>query len=160
MCSQAERTGRRAGIIIISSTASFQPSPAMATYAAAKAFLLHFGESLEAELRDAPVDVVSICPSFTRTEFFARASLDPPPPYAASPEAVACEALAALGDRPVHICGGRIPGVGLLAARSPRAAQAIKLLFARNPALRMWQWPRAAFRRSRRHKSPPVRRSA
>jgi len=164
MCSQAEHAGRRAGVIIVSSTASFQPGPMMATYAAAKAFLLHFGESLAAELRDEPVDVVSICPSFTRTEFFARASLDPPPPYASSPEVVAREALAALGDHAVHICGGRFPGVGLLAARSPGAAQAIKLLFARNPALRMWQWTRAALAqrsyRARRRNGPTERRSA
>ncbi len=144
MCAEADRAGRRAGIIIVSSTASFQPGPTMATYAAGKAFLLHFGESLAAELRDAPVDVVAVCPSFTRTEFFVRASLMPPPPYASTPEAVAREAFAALGARPVHICGGRLPGLRFIATCNAGAAQAIKLLFARNPALRMWQWPRAA----------------
>jgi short-subunit dehydrogenase len=145
MCSEADRTGRRAGLIIVSSTASFQPGPTMATYAAGKAFLLHFGESLAAELRDMPIDVVTVCPSFTRTEFFARASLPPPPSYSSSPDAVAREALTALGARTVDICGGRLPGLRFIATRNPGLAQSIKLLFARNPALRAWQWPRAAF---------------
>ena len=121
MRSEAVRTGHRAGIIIVSSTASFQPGPTMATYAAGKAFLLHFCESLAAELRDAPVDVVALCPSFTQTEFFVRASLRSPPSHASSPETVAREALAALGDRPVHICGGRLPGLRFIANHAPGA---------------------------------------
>jgi short-subunit dehydrogenase len=40
----------RGGIINIASNASFQPLPAMATYAATKAFVLHFSEALSYEL--------------------------------------------------------------------------------------------------------------
>src|SRR5882757_8663653 len=41
---------RKGGIINIASNASFQPLPAMATYAATKAFVLHFSEALSYEL--------------------------------------------------------------------------------------------------------------
>src|SRR5258708_22722731 len=40
------RNRRSGGIINIASNASFQPVPAMATYAATKAFVLHFSEAL------------------------------------------------------------------------------------------------------------------
>ncbi len=65
---------RRGGIINIASNASFQPLPAMATYAATKAFVLHFSEALSFELADSGVQVMAACPGPTATEFFAGTS--------------------------------------------------------------------------------------
>ena len=62
---------RKGGIINIASNASFQPLPAMATYAATKAFVLHFSEALSHELADYGVHVMAACPGPTATEFFA-----------------------------------------------------------------------------------------
>jgi short-subunit dehydrogenase len=62
---------RRGGIINIASNASFQPLPAMATYAATKAFALHFSEALSYELADSGVHVMAACPGPTATQFFA-----------------------------------------------------------------------------------------
>jgi short-subunit dehydrogenase len=62
---------RKGGIINIASNASFQPLPAMATYAATKAFVLHFSEALSYELADYGVHVMAACPGPTATEFFA-----------------------------------------------------------------------------------------
>src|SRR5258708_34927999 len=65
------RNRRSGGIINIASNASFQPVPAMATYAATKAFVLHFSEALSYELAGDGVRVMAACPGPTATNFFA-----------------------------------------------------------------------------------------
>jgi short-subunit dehydrogenase len=62
---------RRAGAIInVSSTASFQPVPYTAVYAATKAFVTSFSMSLAEEARPYGIRVVTLCPGGTRTNFF------------------------------------------------------------------------------------------
>lgn len=61
---------RRGRILNVASTAGFQPLPWMATYAAAKAFVLHLSEALAVELRPYGVTVTCLCPGRTATEFF------------------------------------------------------------------------------------------
>jgi len=58
------------GIINLASNASFQPLPYMATYAATKAFVLHFSEALGYELAGNGVHVMAACPGPTATHFF------------------------------------------------------------------------------------------
>ncbi|MES2149810.1 MAG: SDR family oxidoreductase [Pseudomonadota bacterium] len=60
----------KGGIINLASNASFQPVPAMATYAATKAFVLHFSEALNYELAGDGVHVMAVCPGPTATSFF------------------------------------------------------------------------------------------
>jgi short-subunit dehydrogenase len=60
----------RGGIINIASNSAFQPLPYMATYAASKAFVLHFGEALQHELNHTGVRVMTACPGPTATSFF------------------------------------------------------------------------------------------
>lgn len=59
----------RGAILMLASTASFQPVPYLTVYGATKAFDLMLGEGLAAELRGTGVDVLSVCPGVTRTEF-------------------------------------------------------------------------------------------
>jgi uncharacterized protein len=66
----AMSTRGRGGIINIASNSAFQPLPYMATYAATKAFVLHFGEALQHELSDTGVRVMTACPGPTATSFF------------------------------------------------------------------------------------------
>jgi hypothetical protein len=132
MLQAARSGGRRAGIIIVSSTAAYGAMPEVATYAASKAFGLHFAESLAAELAGAPADVLALLPGYTATEFFARAGMAAPA-KADSPEQVAREALQALGRRRVHFVGTRWPD--------------LKLFLARNPVLKIWRLPRLLRRR-------------
>ena len=61
---------RAHGIIInVCSTAAYQPMPYMATYAATKAFLLHFTVALASEARESGVTVLAHCPGPTQSEF-------------------------------------------------------------------------------------------
>jgi short-subunit dehydrogenase len=60
----------RGGIINIASNSAFQPLPYMATYAASKAFVLHFSEALQHELSPRGVRVMTACPGPTATSFF------------------------------------------------------------------------------------------
>jgi short-subunit dehydrogenase len=56
-------------LVVVSSAAAWQPVPFMATYAATKAFELHFAEAVAEELRGTGVRAVAVCPGPTRTEF-------------------------------------------------------------------------------------------
>lgn len=61
---------RRGGIINIASTAAYQPLPGMATYAAAKAFVLSFTEAVWKEAQPYGVKVTALSPGATESEFF------------------------------------------------------------------------------------------
>ncbi|WP_338890231.1 SDR family oxidoreductase [Rhodococcus sovatensis] len=63
--------GRRNGIIVnVASTTAFQPVPTLAVYAAAKAFVLSFSQSLWYESAPHGVRVFALNPGPTHTEFF------------------------------------------------------------------------------------------
>jgi short-subunit dehydrogenase len=66
----------RGGIINVSSLAGYQPTPLNATYGATKAFVTSFSHALHEEVRGTGVNVMVLCPGFTRTEFQERAGLD------------------------------------------------------------------------------------
>jgi len=61
-------------ILIVSSVASFQPSPRYAVYAASKTFVDNFGAAVNAELRGSGVSVTVVCPGTSPTEFGQVAS--------------------------------------------------------------------------------------
>lgn len=63
-------------ILNIASVAGYLPSAGSATYAATKAFVNSFSESLHQDLLGAGVSVTCVCPGFTRTEFQQRADYD------------------------------------------------------------------------------------
>jgi len=61
---------RGAGAVInVASTASFQPIPVQAVYAATKAFVRSFSEAVSAEVRGTGVTVTALCPGPVATEF-------------------------------------------------------------------------------------------
>jgi uncharacterized protein len=61
---------RRSGyIMIVASTAAFQPVPYISTYAATKGFDLLFAEGLAEEVRRYGVRVCALCPGSTASEF-------------------------------------------------------------------------------------------
>ena len=70
---------RRSGTIInVSSAAGFQPIPFMAVYAATKAFVTSFSESVAEENRPFGIRVLALCPGSTKTNFFKASNIERP----------------------------------------------------------------------------------
>src|SRR5580704_16736680 len=60
---------RRGGVLIVASTASYQPVPYLATYGATKAFDRMLAEALAEEVKRHGVRVSALCPGPTESEF-------------------------------------------------------------------------------------------
>jgi len=89
----------RGALINVSSGTAFVPSLYNAAYSGTKAYLAILSLTIAEELRNSGIEVVTVFPGFTRTEFQARAQFDasnvPQFLWQDAPEVVA-EALAAL----------------------------------------------------------------
>jgi uncharacterized protein len=97
----------RGAIVNVASTASFQPVPYMATYAATKAFVLSFSEALWEENRSHGLKVMALCPGVTNTGFFTASGMERPPMRAIQePNEVVDTALRALGRGKSHVVSG------------------------------------------------------
>lgn len=99
----------KGGIINVASMAAFQAIPYNATYAATKAFVLHFTEAVHEEAREHGVHVTCVCPGPVRTEFQQVAGVDTsslPSISWTSVDTVVTTALSALGaNRAIAIPG-------------------------------------------------------
>jgi short-subunit dehydrogenase len=106
MMERAHTGKTRAGVVVVSSISAFLPVPRLATYAASKAFNLHYAEALAADLEGQPVDVLALCPGFTNTKFGERSGMKPWMFHgAAKPERVARAALRGLGRKRIVLVG-------------------------------------------------------
>jgi uncharacterized protein len=119
---------RRGAIINVASLAGFLPGSAGHTlYAAAKAWMIRFSESLALECEADDVRVCALCPGFTYSEFHdvtgARAQLAALPGWMwMSAERVVREGLAAIAARRlIHIPGRINRIVAALAGCLPRS---------------------------------------
>ena len=99
----AMRARGRGALIILASTAGYQPLALAAVYGATKAFDLMLAEALWAENRGSGVDVLAVSPGPVDTEFQTVAGETPHP--GATPEQVVSASLAALGQKPSVIIG-------------------------------------------------------
>ena len=69
---------RNSGAIVnIASTASYQPVPGMAVYAATKAFVRSFTAAVWGEVSNTNVRVIAVSPGATKTDFFDIAGTQP-----------------------------------------------------------------------------------
>ena len=132
---------RGGAVILVASTAAWQPTPWLATYGASKAFLLHWGLAVREEWRRAGIGMTVLCPGPTKTEFFSVAGMDQKPSGVGmhSAEFVARKGLEGwAGSRAVVV-----PGLlnGLMVALSCRLP-------------RSWQGPVAGFILKRFRKPP------
>lgn len=94
-------------VLNVSSVAAFMPQPQLATYSAAKRFVLDFSRALDAELGDVDIHVTALCPRFMRTAFLDHAGADD--------VAARMSRLTGFED------AGRVAERGLAAARAGRA---------------------------------------
>ena len=133
---------RRSGALLLTgSTAGLQPVPTVATYAASKAFINTFAESLHVELRGTGVGCTLLAPGPTRTEFTGVAAVTHIEKHRwmawADPDRVAADAVAGL-ERGARVV---VPGVlgkaqAVVGRCTPRAALFPILRVAILPALR------------------------
>jgi short-subunit dehydrogenase len=105
---------RRGHIVQVASLAGLLPgAPTNTLYAAAKAFLVRFSESLSAELAGTGVQVTAVCPGLTHSEFHdtmgpsARLQRVPEAAWQTADE-VAREAIAAMARGSVVCVTGRL----------------------------------------------------
>lgn len=69
----AQKEGK---ILQLASIASYQPTPLLAVYAASKAFVLSFTDSLINELQGTGVTMTALIPGATNTDFFRKANAE------------------------------------------------------------------------------------
>jgi uncharacterized protein len=126
---------RRSGaVLIVSSSLGLQPAARYATYGAAKAFGLAFGESLHTELRHSNVAVTTLCPGPVATDFF---SVNGPQPAQAFPRL--------LWQRPDAVARAAIDGLAhnrrvVIPGTAMRALMASGRLAPRTLQLRVTNW--------------------
>ena len=66
----------RGKIMLVASTAAFQPGPGMAVYYASKSYVLSFGRAIGYELHGTGVTVTTLCPGPTESEFVKVANME------------------------------------------------------------------------------------
>ncbi len=124
---------RRGGILLMSSLSGTVGSAFLSHYAATKAYLLILAEGLWEEWRPHGVDVLACCPAAIRTPNYVASLQDRagrPQVAAMSPQAVAAEALAALGKQ-----ASVVPG-----AQNRMSAFMLGRLLPRSLAIRLTGW--------------------
>jgi len=95
---------KKGAVVFLGSMVAFQPTPMMATYSATKAFNLLLGEALWYEMRKYNIDVLSLNPGGTSTEFQRIADVDTGPSVRTAEQVVAT-ALKSLGKKPGVVDG-------------------------------------------------------
>ncbi len=100
---------RRGAILLVSSLSGWMAQPYMASYGAAKAYILQLGAALHEEMKDQGVDVSVLSPGPTDTPMAAKTGIDfgSMGMSVMKPEDVARTALAALGNRADAVPGFR-----------------------------------------------------
>lgn len=110
---------KKSGIIInLSSVAAFQPLAYLSNYAASKAFVINFTEALWAEYTSEGIQILSLCPGPTETNFFKIMGVKSHKEKLDDPKIVVEKALKALDQKKIYtICG---PISNFLSSQLPR----------------------------------------
>ena len=116
---------RNFGIVVnVASTASFQPVPGMAVYAATKAFVRSFTEAVWGEIDSPNVRVFAVNPGATKSEFFEVAGGEPSVGMAPTVDVITATMrhIDSRASKPSVVVGGRNAFMSWMAARLPAKA--------------------------------------
>ena len=115
----------KGGVVMVASTIAYQATPYMAHYTASKAHNLFFGESIWYELKQTGIDVITLCPGPTDTQFADVAVVKAPRGMSVTP--VVRLTLAKLGRRP-RVIPGLLNRFGALMSKfAPRRLNAVMM---------------------------------
>ncbi|HEV7723193.1 MAG TPA: SDR family oxidoreductase [Iamia sp.] len=130
-------------VLNVASVAAFQPLPGQAAYAAAKAFVLSYTDSLHAELKGSGVTATSLCPGPVETAFGAAAGFSDAETDGAlpkfmweTPEAVAKAAVEGMAKGRRVVIPGAANAVGAYAGRIAPKSLLVPILARQHPALK------------------------
>lgn len=130
-------------ILNVASVGAFQPLPGQAAYAAAKAFVLSYTDSLHAELKGTGVSATSLCPGPVKTGFGEAAGFSQDETDGALPkfmwetaEDVAKAAVEGMAKGRRVVIPGAANVVGAYAGRIAPKSLLVPLLARQHPALK------------------------
>lgn len=96
---------RKGAVVFLGSVVSHQPTPLMASYAATKVFNTFLADALWYEMREHNIDVLSLHPGATDTEFQRISKTAENPQGVRTPKQVVDTAMKALGKKPEVVDG-------------------------------------------------------
>ena len=133
----------RGAVLNVASTAAFQPLPGQAGYAAGKAFVLSYTQSLVGELRGSGVTATALCPGPVKTGFGPRAGFSDQDAEDALPAVmwvdaaeVARAAIAGLDDGRMVVIPGVANKVGAAFSQVTPRSLLLPILTRSHPGLR------------------------
>lgn len=133
----------RGAVLNVASVGAFQPLPGQASYAAAKAFVLSYTDSLHAELKGTGVSATSLCPGPVETNFGEAAGFSQDETEGALPafmwetaEDVAKAAVEGMAKGRRVVIPGVANAVGAYAGRLAPKSLLVPILARQHPALK------------------------
>lgn len=133
----------RGAVLNVASVGAFQPLPGQASYAAAKAFVLSYTDSLHAELKGTGVTATSLCPGPVKTGFGEAAGFSDAEAEGALPsfmwetaEDVARAAVDGMAKGRRVVIPGAANVVGAYAGRLAPKSLLVPILARQHPALK------------------------
>ena len=92
-------------ILNVASTGAYQPGPLISVYYASKAYVLSFSQALREEVKGKGINVVTLCPGATKTNFSKRAGKGDLDVAMSAKEVAECGYKALIKDKAICIPG-------------------------------------------------------
>ena len=92
-------------ILNVASTGAYQPGPLISVYYASKAYVLSFSQALREEVKGKGINVVTLCPGATKTNFSKRAGKGDLDVAMSAKEVAECGYKALIRDKAICIPG-------------------------------------------------------
>lgn len=92
-------------ILNVSSTGAFQPGPYTSTYFASKAFVLSYSRAIRYEAKEKGVQVCTLCPGATKTNFFEQEGTTAPRDAMSAEDVAKCAYRRLMKNKEITVAG-------------------------------------------------------